>query len=70
VYTRPEHRRRGHAARLVRGLAARFAPRPLAMSPIVPEQLGRELAVHLGLSPHELEQVEMLLALTGGDLPA
>ncbi len=65
VFTRPERRRQGHAARLVRGLAARFAPRPLVMSPIVPEHLGRELAVHLGLVPHELEQVEMMRSLAG-----
>jgi GNAT superfamily N-acetyltransferase len=65
LFTRPEHRRQGHAARLVRGLAGRFAPRPLVMPPIVPEQLGRELAVHLGLAPYELEQVEMMHALAG-----
>jgi hypothetical protein len=48
----------------VRGLAARFAPLPLVMSPIVPEHLGRELAVHLDLAPYELEQVEMMRSLT------
>lgn len=55
----------GVAARLVRGLAARFAPRPLVMPPIVPERLGGELAVHLGQAPYELEQVEMMHALAG-----
>jgi ribosomal protein S18 acetylase RimI-like enzyme len=60
VFTRPERRRAGHAARLVRGLAARFAPRPLVMAPIVPEGLGSELAARLGVVPHELAQVEMV----------
>jgi GNAT superfamily N-acetyltransferase len=63
VLTRPEHRRRGHAARLVRGLAAQFAPRSLVMSPVVPEHVGAELAAHLGLVRYELEQVEMVLSL-------
>ena len=65
VFTRPERRRQGHAARLVRGLAARFAPRPLAMPSIVPEGLGSELAAHLGAVPHELAQVEMAFPLNG-----
>jgi len=63
VITRPEHRRSGHAARLVRGLAAAFAPLPLSMIAIVPEGLGAELAGHLGLVPHEVAQVEMQLEL-------
>jgi GNAT superfamily N-acetyltransferase len=63
VFTRPERRRRGHAIRLMRGLAAMFAPRSLVMPPVVPEHLGRDLAAHLGVAPHELEQVEMVLSL-------
>jgi hypothetical protein len=35
------------------------------MPPIVPDHLGGELAVHLGLAPYELEQVEMMHALAG-----
>lgn len=62
VLTPPERRREGHAARLVRGLAARFAPRPLVTAPIVPEDLGGGLAAHLGLVPHELAQVEMVFS--------
>jgi len=73
VFTRPERRRMGHAARLVRGLAAMFAPRALAMGPIVPEGLGHEFAAHLGAVPHELAQVEMVFSLaaagSGGDAP-
>lgn len=65
VFTRPERRRGGNAARLVRGLAAAFAPRGLAMPPVVPEGLGKELAGHLGLAPHELAQIEMALPLAG-----
>ncbi len=64
VFTRPERRRQGHAARLVRGLAARFAPRLLAIGPIVPEGLGSELAAHLSAVPYELAQVEMVVPLT------
>ena len=75
VFTRPERRRKGHAARLVRGLAAMFAPRALALGPIVPEGLGHELAAHLGAVPYELAQVEMVYPMTaagagaGGDAP-
>lgn len=67
LFTWPDRRREGHAARLVRGLAAAFAPLPLAMPPIVPDGLGRELAEHLGLAPHELAQLEMALALPPGE---
>ena len=70
VFTRPERRRAGHAARLVRGLAALFAPRLLAMAPIVPEGLGSELAAHLGVMPHELAQIEMTLPLAAAGPPA
>jgi len=70
VFTRPEHRRQGHAARLVRGLAARFAPRLLAIGPIVPEGLGSELAAHLGAVPYELAQVEMVFPLTAARVDA
>jgi ribosomal protein S18 acetylase RimI-like enzyme len=63
VFTPPDRRREGHAARLVRGLAATFAPRSLVMAPIVPEGLGSELAAHLGVVPHELAQVEMVVRL-------
>lgn len=76
VFTRPERRREGHAARLVRGLAATFAPLPLAMAPLAPEALGAELAAHLGVVPHELVQVEMAFPLAagtagaGGDAPS
>jgi len=63
VFTRPERRRAGHAARLLRGLAAAFAPLPLVMNPIAPDGLGRELAAHLGAVPHELAQVEMVFPL-------
>jgi ribosomal protein S18 acetylase RimI-like enzyme len=66
VFTRPERRREGHAARLVRGLAATFAPRLLAMAPIAPEGLGHELAAHLGAAPHELAQIELALPLAAG----
>ena len=73
VFTRPERRREGHAVRLVRGLAAMFAPRLLAMGPIVPEGLGGEFAAYLGAAPHELAQVEMVFLLatagSGGDAP-
>jgi GNAT superfamily N-acetyltransferase len=62
VFTQPERRREGHAARLVRGLAALYAPRPLVMVPIVPEGLGSELAARLGVVPHELAQVEMVFS--------
>jgi GNAT superfamily N-acetyltransferase len=65
VFTRPERRRGGNAARLVRGLAALFAPSRLVMPPVIPEGLGNELAGHLGLAPHELAQVEMVFPLTG-----
>jgi GNAT superfamily N-acetyltransferase len=64
LYTRPERRHGGNAARLVRGLAALFAPLRLAMGPLVPEGLGAELAGHLGLAPHELAQLEMVLPLS------
>jgi GNAT superfamily N-acetyltransferase len=64
VFTLPSHRRRGHAARLLRGLAATFAPSRLAMVPVIPERLGSELAAHLGATPHERSQVEMVLPLT------
>jgi len=78
VFTRPERRREGHAARLVRGLAALFAPRLLGMGPIVPEGLGGDFAAHLGAAPHELAQVEMVFPLgpgvagsgAGGDAPS
>lgn len=63
VFTPPEQRRRGHASRLLRGLAAAFAPLRLAMVPIVPERLGAELAVALGAARHELSQVEMAFPL-------
>jgi len=63
VFTPPAVRRAGHAARLLRGLAAAFAPRRLALAPVVPEGLGSELAAHLGVVPHELSQVEMELPL-------
>jgi GNAT superfamily N-acetyltransferase len=65
VFTRPERRRGGNAARLVRGLAALFAPLRLVMAPVIPEGLGSELAGHLGLAPHEFAQVEMVFPLTG-----
>jgi GNAT superfamily N-acetyltransferase len=64
VFTRPDRRRGGNAARLIRGLAAVFAPLRLAMAPIAPEGLGGELAGHLGLAPHELAQIEMAFPLT------
>jgi len=64
VFTRPDRRRGGNAARLVRGLAAMFAPLRLAMAPLAPEGLGAELAGHLGLAPHELAQVELAFPLT------
>jgi GNAT superfamily N-acetyltransferase len=64
VFTRPERRRGGNAARLVRGLAALFAPLRMVMPPLVPEGLGGELAGHLGLAPHELAQLEMVLPLS------
>lgn len=63
VFTRPDRRRGGNAARLIRGLAAMFAPLRLVMAPLVPEGLGAELAGHLGLAPHELSQLEMVLPL-------
>ena len=63
VFTPPALRRAGHAARLLRGLAAAFAPLRLALAPLVPEGLGSELAAHLGAVPHELSQVEMVLSL-------
>jgi len=66
VFTPPALRRAGHAARLLRGLAAAFAPLRLAIAPIIPEGLGAELAGHLGLVPHELSQVEMALPLAAG----
>ncbi len=59
VFTPPARRRAGHAARLLRGLAAHVAPRRLAIAPILPEGLGAAFAAHLGLVPHELSQVEM-----------
>jgi GNAT superfamily N-acetyltransferase len=64
VFTRPDRRRGGNAARLVRGLAGAFAPRALVMAPHVPEGLGSELADHLRLQPHELSQVEMAFPLS------
>ncbi|MGN6105642.1 MAG: GNAT family N-acetyltransferase [Kofleriaceae bacterium] len=63
LFTLPDRRRRGHASRLVRALAADFAPRSLVIPPMVPAGLGRELADHLGAVPHELEQLEMSLVL-------
>jgi GNAT superfamily N-acetyltransferase len=63
VFTPPALRRAGHAARLLRGLAAAFAPLRLTLAPIVPEGLGSELAAHLGAVPHELSQVEMAFPL-------
>jgi len=67
VFTRPDRRRGGNAARLIRGLAAVFAPLRLAMAPIAPELLGAELAGHLGLSQHELAQIEMAFSLSSPD---
>lgn len=63
LFTLPDRRRRGHASRLVRALAAAFAPRSLVIPPMVPAGLGRELADHLGAVYHELEQLEMSLVL-------
>jgi GNAT superfamily N-acetyltransferase len=63
VFTPPHLRRAGHASRLLRGLAAHFAPRGLAIPPLIPEGLGLELATHLGLAPHDLSQVEMVFPL-------
>jgi GNAT superfamily N-acetyltransferase len=65
VFTRPDRRRGGNAARLIRGLAAVFAPLRLAMAPNAPEGLGSELAGHLGLAPHELAQIELAFPMTG-----
>jgi GNAT superfamily N-acetyltransferase len=70
LFTLPGHRRAGHAARLVRAIAAAFAPLPVTVPPIVPEGLADPLAAHLGLAPHELSQVEMVLDLAGCDTPA
>jgi len=67
VFTRPERRREGNAARLVRGLAAAFVPLPLVMAPIGPDGLGLELAAHLGVVPHELAQVEIVFPLAAMD---
>lgn len=69
VFVPPDRRRQGHASRLLRGLAAAYAPLRLAIAPLVPASLGAGFAAALGLVPHELSQVEMAYPISAAPLP-
>lgn len=70
VFVPPLRRRQGHASRLLRALAAAFAPLRLAIPPLIPADLAPAFAAALGLVPHELSQVEMAYPLADPGPPS
>ena len=63
LYTAPDERRKGHARRLLRGLAAQFPGRAFAIPRLIPEGMSREFFAAAGFAPNDLAQLEMSLDL-------
>jgi GNAT superfamily N-acetyltransferase len=61
LLTLPEHRRQGHARRMVSALAAHFPGRAIAVSQLLPEGLGAEFFTALEFVPAPQRLLEMEL---------
>jgi GNAT superfamily N-acetyltransferase len=59
LVTDPAHRRRGHARRLLGGLAALHPGRALAFTPILPDDLAAAFFARTGFERRPLTQLEM-----------
>lgn len=64
LLTAPSERRHGHALRMLRGLAAMFPRRALAIPQLVPEGMAVDFMTRAGFTPAALPQLEMALDLT------
>lgn len=60
IVVRPEHRRQGHATRLIRALQARFPDKSWRVPIIFPEDFATPLFTPLGFRPETLSQLQML----------
>jgi ribosomal protein S18 acetylase RimI-like enzyme len=63
LLTLPEHRREGHATRLLGALAARFPGRAATFAAVVPETTSPDFFAHAGFEREPLTQLEMELEL-------
>jgi GNAT superfamily N-acetyltransferase len=63
LFTLPEERRRGHALRLVKALAAHFPGQRVSVPPLLPEGLLAPFFTAAGFAPSALSQLEMALDL-------
>lgn len=63
IFTIPDGRRKGHARRLVRGLAALFAEQRLSFPPLVPEGLAASFFASAGFVRSPLTQLELSIEL-------
>jgi GNAT superfamily N-acetyltransferase len=63
IFTLPQERRRGHAKRLLQGLAAHFPAQRLAVPPLLPEGLAAPFFTAIGFGHGALTQLELALDL-------
>ncbi|HEX4384653.1 MAG TPA: GNAT family N-acetyltransferase [Myxococcales bacterium] len=59
LFTLPGERRRGHALRLVKALAAHFPEQRVSVPPLLPEGLAAPFFTAAGFGPGALSQLEM-----------
>lgn len=65
IVVAPEHRRDGHATRLLRALRARFPDKSWRVPIVFPEEFAAPFFTPLGFRPESLSQIQMLCPLAG-----